>query len=228
MENASKALIMAGGVLIGILILSLIAFSYRQLVELARLDHEKTVVEQQTNYNAQWEKYNGTIYGTDVMSMANQIADYNATQADQDGYATMNAKITIKHKIETTSLEDSTIIKGYLSKADMTIEEDAYTIENFYNRMDKIRKGIDSMKKNATYTINGNHVKISKLANMRRDAIMSTYNIDSDTYSDISKEITAYKEVLNLYQDIKDKRFTSTLEYDNRTGRIVHIEVVEK
>lgn len=229
MENTSKALIMAAGVLIGILILSLIAFSYRQLVELARLDHEKTVVEQQTNYNAQWEKYNGTIYGTDVMSMANQIIDYNATQAANEGYARITAVVTIKNKIETTSLDNSTAIKVYVSKDDMEIKNVDYDIDSFYERMETIRKGIEQMKKQASYDFGGgNKVKISKLSNMRRDDIINTYDIETDEYSELQKEIDAYKEVLNLYQEIKAKRFTSELEYDNKTGRIVNIIVKEK
>ncbi len=235
MENASKALIMAGGVLIGILLLSLIVFSYNQLIELARLDHQQTVEEQQTNYNAQWEKYNGPIYGTDVMSMANQITDYNATQAEKEGYTPITANIEIKKMIETVSLEKSDIIETYITKADIEIHTGNYSITEFYHRMQTIQKGIEKMQKNASIPLKkvgertAKNVKISTLANMRRDEMVTTYqDIDESAYNTIRKHIDAYQEVLNLYQDVKNKKFTSQLEYDNTTGRIVHIIVVEK
>lgn len=219
MENASKALIMAGGVLIGILIIGLIVVSYRQLAGLANTEHQKEVVNQQKNYNAQWEKYNGTIYGTDVLSMVNQMEDYNKTQAENDGYAYITAKIAIKQEVKSTEvLSNSTEVKRIIPKVEL--KKNQYTAENMYTILKNIEEAIEKIKK---IKIEGK--TISSLASMRVSDLKNHYG-DAKA-EEIQKETLAYKEVVELYKEIKSKKFKASLKYDDITGRITEIQVEE-
>lgn len=73
MENASKALLMAGGVLISIIIISLLLKSFTgiktfQMSQLSEEEQEKLIT-----FNEQYTKYiNQYVYGTEVRSLINK------------------------------------------------------------------------------------------------------------------------------------------------------------
>ena len=79
MENASKALIMAGGILIAILGMSLFVYLIVSFGATSDKIHDQNAQTQITEFNAQFTKYQGrtniTIY--DVVSVANLAIDYN-------------------------------------------------------------------------------------------------------------------------------------------------------
>ena len=73
MENASKALIMAGGILIAILILAVLIRSYGSITmfQKARLTEEEQA--KLIAFNEQYTKYLGQyVYGTEVITVINQ------------------------------------------------------------------------------------------------------------------------------------------------------------
>lgn len=80
MENASKALIMAGGVLIGVLILSLAAYLFINFGEQSRKVQEQIQQNQIIQFNSKFNIYAGkqrtaTIYN--VISVAKSAIEYN-------------------------------------------------------------------------------------------------------------------------------------------------------
>ena len=79
MENASKALLMAGGVLIGILVLSLAVYLFATFGADSRRIQAQIDERQLTQYNAQYTIYDGrsdiTIY--DIISVANLAKENN-------------------------------------------------------------------------------------------------------------------------------------------------------
>ena len=58
MENASKALIIAGGILIAILVVSLLVTGWNKLTYYNREKEEIQTVEQIINFNKEYESYN--------------------------------------------------------------------------------------------------------------------------------------------------------------------------
>lgn len=73
MENASKALLMAGGILIAVMIVSLLVRSVFSMskFEMAQLTEEEQA--QLIAYNEQYTKYLGQyVYGTDVITVINK------------------------------------------------------------------------------------------------------------------------------------------------------------
>ena len=79
MENASKALIMAGGVLIGILILSLAVYLFTSFGAESKKMYDRIESNQLTQFNAKYNIYADrkdlTIY--EVISVANQANENN-------------------------------------------------------------------------------------------------------------------------------------------------------
>ena len=78
MENASKALLMAGGILLAIITLSLIIYLTSSTTRMAEEQDAKTLSEQITEFNKSYEAYNRRrMYGTDVITIVNKAIDHN-------------------------------------------------------------------------------------------------------------------------------------------------------
>ena len=94
MENASKALIMAGGILIEVLILTLGLYLFISFGQQSKEMHDRITDNQLTQYNAQYTVYstrtNITIY--EIISVANLAHENNETYSEYgEGY-----KVTVR------------------------------------------------------------------------------------------------------------------------------------
>lgn len=80
MENASKALIIAGAILLSILIIGLGMFIYQQAAGAmsgAGLDKEKIAA-----YNSEFEQYEGTQSGTNARALCDLVRSHNNANVD--------------------------------------------------------------------------------------------------------------------------------------------------
>ena len=79
MENASKALIMAGGILIAILVIGALLLMFNNIGDYEKNKSSEKKSSQLAKFNEDFERYvnEDTIYGTDLISLANKIIDYN-------------------------------------------------------------------------------------------------------------------------------------------------------
>lgn len=86
MENASKALIMAAGVLIGVLILSLAAYLFISFGQKSRDMRDIIEKNQIMEFNTRFTKFEGTPTATiyDVISLAQFAAEYNISNPNSD------------------------------------------------------------------------------------------------------------------------------------------------
>ena len=87
MENASKALIIAGGMLIAMLIVGLLTWGYTQLrnSQAAQVTEEER--QQIVDFNERFEAYNRTtVRGYQMISLSNLVYDTNARYRDEEGY----------------------------------------------------------------------------------------------------------------------------------------------
>lgn len=81
MENASKALIMAGGILIGMLILALFAFEMSNMSITAKAYEEEMARTQVLEFNSRFESYAYDSEGNDEKLKAQQVVTlYNYVQ----------------------------------------------------------------------------------------------------------------------------------------------------
>lgn len=90
MENASKALLMAASILIGVLVLSLIIYLYTYFGAEAQKFEEIINQRQLTKYNAQYTVFDGrqdlSVY--DVVSIINKAYKNNEKHKDDSEYKT--------------------------------------------------------------------------------------------------------------------------------------------
>lgn len=89
MENASKALIMAAEILIGVLILSLAVYLFTSFgttsAEINQRNAEQQLVQFNTQYTAYADKESLTIY--DIITIANSAKENNNTYKEVSDYA---------------------------------------------------------------------------------------------------------------------------------------------
>lgn len=115
MENASKALLMAGGILIAILILTLVVRSFTtiSIFQKSRLSEEEQ--EQLVEFNEQYTKYLGQyVYGTEVITVINKSLD------------SKDYPITVKIKFVG---EYTYKVKGDYNSSTKSYEEETVTIK---------------------------------------------------------------------------------------------------
>ena len=78
MENASKALLIAGGILLALMTLSLVIYMSTSTTRIVQAQNEKKVAKELQSFNESYEAYNKRLmYGTDVITVYNKAADYN-------------------------------------------------------------------------------------------------------------------------------------------------------
>lgn len=114
MENASKALLMAAGVLIGLLIISLAVFLFFDFASTSGRLHEQIRNDQINQFNAQFTSYEGkegiTFY--DIITVTNLAKDSNnAKQLDSDNphndYITIEFKNNVDNQLHMETLSDA-------------------------------------------------------------------------------------------------------------------------
>ena len=84
MENASKALLMAGGVLIAVLIISLFIYMLTSSSSMFQTEADVEKIKEIEEYNKQYESYNRKLLrGTDLISLMNKVISNNAKYEDE-------------------------------------------------------------------------------------------------------------------------------------------------
>ena len=83
MENASKALLMAGGVFLTILIVSLLMYAMSSYSEYQQNQIRLAEIEDTAKFNQQFTNYErDDVLGYEVLSLVNKIIDYNDRRSD--------------------------------------------------------------------------------------------------------------------------------------------------
>lgn len=77
MENASKAIIIAGGILIGVIILSVLVLVFRPMGDVYKEQGVSLSIEQLEKYNRQFNTFDKSLYGSELLSLKNLLEDYN-------------------------------------------------------------------------------------------------------------------------------------------------------
>jgi len=103
MENASKALIMAGSILLSLMVISTVVLMYNQISDAEQAKVNSEEAGKLTDYSLKFEKYNRKIYGSELMSLANLQEDYNLTQTGEKGYEAVDITVEIKNSIAGTT-----------------------------------------------------------------------------------------------------------------------------
>ena len=116
MENASKALLIAGGMLIALLIIGALVLRFNQIGDYDKGLHSIEKISQIAEFNMDFERYidDQGITGADVISLINKVNDYN-NKAKKGGVIN-SIDYSIKMSI-TISLDTK---EKYVFNADIT------------------------------------------------------------------------------------------------------------
>lgn len=114
MENASEALLIAGGILLAILCITLLVNALNNLAILGNTVADKEDSRRLEEWNAEWEAYNKTVlYGADIITVMNKAEEYegsiyNVNVSAKSGELLITKELIEKKEIfECTAMEDT-------------------------------------------------------------------------------------------------------------------------
>lgn len=228
MENASKALIMAGSLLISLLIIGALVFMYNQFAD---VQQTKTDVDEEGKfgeYSKKFEDYNRVVYGSELLSLANLQEDYNKTQASEKGYTKIEIKVMINKEI--TGIGQFNTGENEIAQ----FSADRKTIERKISEL-ATEKYPKKTGKTIKYYSQLSNMEIAKSFDLL-DKINATS--DSEYYnalttntetSGLMKKLEDYKNLTSSYTEFKNKRFKCTqIKYDQNNGRVTYMKFVEQ
>lgn len=129
MENAVKALLIAGGIFFAILILSLIVYMSTATTRMAEAQEQKKVIEELESFNKNYEAYNKKrMYGADIITVVNKAIDYNRSLGPTEANKAMNIKISVNESFTST---EQTIIEysnGEIDKKEPVQKNSDYSL----------------------------------------------------------------------------------------------------
>ena len=253
MENASKALIMAGGMLLAILIISLLLYAWSLFSKYQSSKDSLADVEDTTKFNEQFANYDRKdVQGYELLSLVNKVIDYNyrksndaAGKAD-DKYVPITLKITLgddgKRKkltkdgtirlFKQSTYTQSNTVNAFGSIIGTNNGTGMQKIENDYGGSDaanKVAKGIDSIFLSDQHLAQNRNLGKSD-DDSWADAIKkfnacTTKLKVNDKASLLAQKENAYKYY--EYMQFKRAKFdsvSSSIKYDASTGRIYQME----
>jgi len=116
MENASKALLIAGGIFLAILILSAMMYMASSITSIGEAQENKKAAEQLAAFNAQYEAYDKQLmYGTDIVTVINKAYEDGIT-IKLNGIEVTSSDFTldeVKINMRAAKLDASDATSGY-------------------------------------------------------------------------------------------------------------------
>lgn len=220
MENASKALILAGGVLISLLILGALLLMFNNLTTYQASKSQSVVESDVRRFNNQFETYNRNgIRGSDMVSLVNRIISYNI-ENEQDGYEKMQISVKIadnRDEIKEKFSYDTTSDFPKLIRTSYNQDNIASTLTNVVTQLEnKYNVGTVNYISNLTSNI-------SKVMDSSEETqkILPNDLSNYGGYNSIKEDILTYYE----YVQLKRAYFNCTnAEYNQETGRMVKME----
>jgi len=96
MENAAKALSIAGGVLIAVMLAVLVYYVFTHWGESQRINQENVEVQKVEDFNKSYLSYEKVLYGSELLGLVNKMSDYNISDdVTYSGYSTMSLSMKI-------------------------------------------------------------------------------------------------------------------------------------
>ena len=251
MENASKALIMAGSVLIALMIIGALVLMFGNLTSYQKTDTSSTRTAQITEFNNQFETYNrDDVRGSELYSLLNRVIDYNRRQSYEgtgptDSGSTISYEpMTIHFNIDPKQLaadgRNNLLIKNKeytVSKTDNSFEKN---VEEKISELEKVygQDSLTNLTTNLTKLFPDADV-IKKYTDTEKQLLIKNFNaaskivkieeatdIDSknpDTKNTIRQDAYTYYE----YVQFKRAYFNcEVVQYDENTGRILRMDFV--
>ena len=199
MENAAKALEIASGVLIALMVLGLVVIGYNNISKVKKEEYKTTEIQQTTNFNNEYEYYNKNgLYGSELLSLANKMDNYNKKYPTSEGYQNIEMSASIKN-------DDAQFFRTVSS----------YSSSDLTSKYAELSKKISSM---ASKKIKANTNETRTIAEWAK---LSAGTLNNQLSSNGVDEVNKYKDLLEEQTGFARKTFKCTkVEYDKSNGRI--------
>lgn len=212
MENASKALVMAGGILIAIMILATLAYAAGQWGLIPQTMEQNKEAQQLAKFNQEYESYNKDImYGSDVVSVLNKAISNNSVISNDTTHPNyINVKVIINQGAigKNTTTYTTTISK-----------------ETNARRTSQTNTKETMILKNGEFSLSSNITVFRDLLGDTDKTKKSDADIDKDSAGNITETYTVTVPAL---QEFKKRYFSCTKIQYNSQGRINYLEFEER
>lgn len=232
MENAAKALEMAAGVLLGVLLMALISYFFSHIGEGPQQDDEIATREQLAKFNLEYEVYEKKgMYGVDVISCLNKAQSNNEKYAEGDRFLSGSAygeQFYIDVWVNINSpLEEKLEVRYYdrNQKEVVAYSDELPLVDGERLTMEGIGlfKSIDTSKDNYTSFTETSPIKtITVTLDKSKDNKYMEANSGSKTYSETGKNYYSLMED-NQLETLLDFSNFLTIKVDNNTGKNLDI-----
>lgn len=218
MENASKALIIAGGVLVAILIISILVNARGTISEWMNSNQKVKELEQVDEFNKQYDAYyRNNIYGSELLSLVNKVLDFREKyRKDEDGYTPL--EMYVKFNNDLIIFADS---KKQIFLAGHGEYKSAEISNKIQNDIEK--NGIEAFG-NLTY--GSKATKVKDLAGLRTNEIEQI--VPTGSLASAQANINKYSSYKNALSQFNSKKFSATnFKYNKDNGMIEEMHFKE-
>lgn len=233
MENASKALLIAGGILILIILVSLVLLVKGNISNYYASEEELKMTEDKTKFNEQFTRYNrNDVAGYELISLSNKIIDYNerlSSETSEGNDVKANpVKISIilwkdtNKRDEVMNLLSYDNNKFYLlkEKSGQLIENNSYLNKNNKSSLEEFVKDARKLETNSKYlkglTKNIDTIILKEICSYNNTK--KKWEIVSDAGTDENKKITKMLNAILKYESItQSSTYSENLKGINKT-----------
>lgn len=195
MENASKALVMAGGILIALLVVGALMLMINQVSYYQKSESTSEKAQQQAEFNKEYVQFTyGDVKGYELISLVNKVINYNSKEAVGNS-VDYSLKITVNIDMVGTT---TSFAQKYGINGNTALFKKKYTISNgntnFYDDISKYRELENKYSLSIMSKLSANYDKLKEVEGK------------NDEYANAMKEITGRAGVNVGIKDIEKYR----------------------
>ena len=240
MENASKALIMAGSVLIALMIIGALILTFSNITAYQETNTRSTRSTQMAEFNSQYETYNRKdVRGSDLYSLLNKAIDYNrrestagtnwADRGQEMAYEPMTITFTISNISELSAdgtnrlfTSSTNEVTGKSNDFGNKVKDEIDDLEDTYGQT-----SLTNLTTNLTKIFIDDGADVDKKEEAVKNFNSASRKLTVNNFSEIDEDSTIRSDVYKYYEYIQFKRAhfdCEKVEYNNQTGRITKME----
>ncbi len=244
MENASKALLIAGGILILIILVSLVLLVKGNISNYYASEEELKMTEDKTKFNEQFTRYNrNDVAGYELISLSNKIIDYNerlSSETSEGNDVKANpVKISIilwkdtNKRDEVMNLLSYDNNKFYLlkEKSGQLIENNSYLNKNNKSSLEEFVKDARKLETNSKYLkgLTKNIDKIILKEGKNSNQLSKAWSYDNKKWNQPSENSVTDKEgdttkllnaILKLESITQSSKYSNELKADKSYSNV--------
>ena len=240
MENASKALIMAGSVLIALMIIGALILTFSNLTAYQETNTRSTRSTQMAEFNSQYENYNRKdVRGSDLYSLLNKAIDYNRRESSAGtNWADRGQEMAYEPMVIEFTIDKSELVAP--DGASRLFTTNTYTVSGKSNDFgNKVKDEIDDLEgeygqsslTNLTTNLTKIFIDDSSTSQEKKEAVQNFNSASKkktvSDFKEINEKSQIRQDVYMYYEYIQFKRAhfdCEKVEYNNETGRITKMK----